>query len=72
MPRPMRPRTPSKNFDKDSWRVCLGVAGLWPEAINRRGGNATLVHLPAIGIRGTTHFPFSDLNNGQICCRHPW
>jgi hypothetical protein len=26
----------------------------------------TVVHLPEIGIRGNTHFPFSDLNNVQI------
>ncbi|MFR5879950.1 MAG: hypothetical protein ACLUEQ_03600 [Cloacibacillus evryensis] len=26
----------------------------------------TLVHLPEIGIRGNTHFPFSDLNNIEI------
>jgi hypothetical protein len=26
----------------------------------------TLVHLPEIGIRGNTHFPFSDLNNVEI------
>lgn len=25
-----------------------------------------MVHLPAIGIRGNTHFPFSDLNNIEI------
>jgi hypothetical protein len=24
------------------------------------------VHLPEIGIRGNTHFPFADLNNVQI------
>jgi len=24
------------------------------------------VHLPSIGIRGNTHFPFSDLNNVQV------
>ena len=34
--------------------------------MNRRGGDVTLVHLPALGIRGNTHFPFSDLNNLQI------
>ena len=33
---------------------------------NRHGGDATVVHLPEIGIRGNTHFPFSDLNNAQI------
>jgi len=26
----------------------------------------TLVHLPEIGIKGNTHFPFSDLNNLEI------
>lgn len=25
-----------------------------------------MVHLPEIGIKGNTHFPFSDLNNVQI------
>ena len=42
------------------------MARLWRDAVNRHGGDATLVHLPAIGIRGNTHFPFSDLNNRQI------
>jgi hypothetical protein len=34
--------------------------------VNRRGGDVTVVHLPEVGIRGNTHFPFSDLNNLQI------
>ena len=34
--------------------------------MNRHGGDVTVVHLPDIGIRGNTHFPFSDLNNVQI------
>ena len=38
----------------------------WQDAVNRRGGDVTLVHLPEVGIRGNTHFPFSDLNNLQI------
>ena len=25
-----------------------------------------MVHLPEIGIKGNTHFPFSDLNNLEI------
>ena len=33
---------------------------------DRHGGNATVVHLPELGIRVNTHFPFSDLNNVQI------
>ena len=42
------------------------MARLWRDAIIRRGGDATLVHLPEMGVRGNTHFPFSDLNNLQI------
>ena len=42
------------------------MARLWADAVNRRGGDVTVVHLPEIGIRGNTHFPFSDLNNLEI------
>lgn len=34
--------------------------------LRRHGGDVQLVHLPDIGIKGNTHFPFSDLNNVQI------
>ena len=60
------PETPSLNPGHDGWRVRLAMARLWADAVNRRGGDVTLVHLPAIGIRGNTHFPFSDLNGLQI------
>jgi hypothetical protein len=60
------PAQPSKDFGEDNWRVRLAMARLWIETVNRHGGHATLVHLPAIGIRGNTHFPFADLNNVQI------
>lgn len=42
------------------------MAKIWHDTVNRQGGNVTLVHLPEIGIKGNTHFPFSDLNNVQI------
>ena len=54
------------NPGQDAWRVRLAMARLWVEAINRHGGDAKVVHLPEIGIRGNTHFPFSDLNNVEI------
>lgn len=60
------PNEPSKNYGEDNWRVRLAMAKAWTEAINRHGGDATLVHLPEIGIRGNTHFPFADLNNLEI------
>lgn len=36
------------------------------DAINRHGGNATLVELPKIGIRGNSHFLMQELNNDVI------
>jgi hypothetical protein len=60
------PTEPSKHFGEDNWRVRLAMARRWVEAVNRHGGDATLVHLPELGIRGNTHFPFADLNNAQI------
>lgn len=60
------PAEPSTNPGQDGWRVRLAMAGLWAASINRHGGNATVIHLPEIGIKGNTHFPFSDLNNLQI------
>jgi len=60
------PDEPTANPGQDGWRVRLAMARLWRDAVNRHGGDVTLVHLPAMGIRGNTHFPFSDLNNLQI------
>ncbi|MEE9910245.1 MAG: alpha/beta fold hydrolase [Deltaproteobacteria bacterium] len=57
---------PVMNPGQDFWRVRLAMARLFRDAVNRRGGDVTLVHLPEIGIRGNTHFPFSDLNNLEI------
>ena len=54
------------NPGQDQWRVRLAMARLWRDAVNRRGGDVTVVHLPEIGIRGNTHFPFSDLNNIEV------
>ena len=60
------PDRPIANPGQDLWRVRLQMARLWRDAVNRRGGDVTVVHLPELGIRGNTHFPFSDLNNVQI------
>ncbi len=60
------PAQPTANPGQDGWRVRLAMARLWRDAVNRRGGDVTVVHLPEIGIRGNTHFPMSDTNNLQI------
>jgi hypothetical protein len=60
------PEEPTTSPGQDAWRVRLAMARLWRDAVNRHGGDATLVHLPEIGIRGNTHFAFADLNNLAI------
>ncbi|WP_291581783.1 alpha/beta fold hydrolase [Bacteroides sp.] len=60
---------PEENTDKlggENWRVRLQMGRKFVEAINHYGGNATLIELPKIGIRGNTHFLMSDLNNVEI------
>jgi pimeloyl-ACP methyl ester carboxylesterase len=59
-------KEPTTVWNKDHWRVGLEMARIWAATINKHGGNATVVHLPELGIKGNTHFPFSDLNNHQI------
>jgi pimeloyl-ACP methyl ester carboxylesterase len=60
------PIEPTAERGQDNWRVRLAMARLWVDAINKHGGDAQLVRLPEIGVRGNTHFPMSDLNNVQI------
>ncbi len=60
------PTEPTRERGQDNWRVRLAMAKLWVDAINKHDGDAQLVHLPEIGIRGNTHFLMSDLNNVQI------
>jgi pimeloyl-ACP methyl ester carboxylesterase len=60
------PEKPVVEPGPDQWRAFMAVARLWRDAVNRRGGDVTLVHLPERGLRGNTHFAMSDLNNVQI------
>lgn len=60
------PEEPTDKLGGENWRVRLQMGRKFVEAINRYGGNAILVELPKIGIRGNTHFLMSDLNNAEI------
>lgn len=60
------PEEYSDNPGADGWRARLEMARLWRDAVNRHGGDVTVIHLPEIEIHGNTHFPFSDLNNVEI------
>jgi len=60
------PAKPDPNPGIDGWRARLEMARKWRDAVNAAGGDVTVVHLPEIGIKGNTHFPFSDLNNVEV------
>jgi pimeloyl-ACP methyl ester carboxylesterase len=60
------PERPSEYPGQDGWRVRLAMARKWRDTVNRHGGDVTVIHLPEVGIRGNTHFPFSDLNNIKV------
>lgn len=60
------PDTPVDLPAQDSWRARVLMAGHFRDTVNKHGGDVRLIRLPQIGIKGNTHFPFSDLNNVQI------
>jgi pimeloyl-ACP methyl ester carboxylesterase len=60
------PEKPSDIPGQDGWRVRLEMARKWRDTVTRHGGDVTVVHLPEVGVRGNTHFPFSDLNNQHV------
>jgi pimeloyl-ACP methyl ester carboxylesterase len=57
---------PSRFPGVDNVRVGKYNATKMVESLNRRGGNASMLSLPDIGIRGNTHFMYSDRNNVQV------
>ena len=63
---------PGKSFNDEVWRFSLTRARAFVAAINRHGGDATLIHLPELGIKGNTHAPFADLNNRDIARLMTW
>ncbi|MFE1284741.1 hypothetical protein ACFW5E_23665, partial [Klebsiella aerogenes] len=59
-------RVGAGEVDRDGGRCGpVGVGG-GRDVVNKHGGDVTVTHLPEVGIKGNTHFPFSDLNNVQI------
>lgn len=48
------------------WTRRLHLTRKWAALLNKHGGDATVIHLPEIGLHGNTHFPFSDLNNVEV------
>ena len=44
-------------------RAQMVASGQFAKAINRRGGDAEVLHLPEAGLHGNSHFMFADQNN---------
>jgi hypothetical protein len=60
------PSRTDQNPGTDGWRARMEMAKLWRDAVNKYGGDVTVVHFPEVGLKGNTHFPFSDLNNIEV------
>lgn len=52
--------------ETELWPAIAERAEQFAEAVNSRGGDAEILHLPDAGLEGNTHFPFSDLNNLEV------
>lgn len=52
------PSAPSPQPHADYWRAAARLADAFAQAVNRHGGDARVVRLPEIGIKGNSHFPF--------------
>lgn len=57
---------PVENWGQDNWRVRLNMANEWAKVVNAHGGDATIVVLPDVGIKGNTHFMMADTNNKEV------
>jgi pimeloyl-ACP methyl ester carboxylesterase len=60
------PKDPYPAVAADVWRISAMASRKFIDALKARGGDASILDLPSIGIRGNTHFPFSDLNSLKI------
>jgi hypothetical protein len=48
------------------YRARLGRSRQFVELVNKYGGQAEMLLLPEVGLRGNTHLPFADLNNVAV------
>jgi hypothetical protein len=60
------PTSPIPDLVADGRRAQIVAARLFEHAIDGRGGDNELLLLPDAGLRGNSHFMFSDLNNLKV------
>ena len=60
------PKQPIPDLVADGRRAQVVTSVMFADAINKKGGKASVLHLPDVGLKGNSHFMFSDLNNIQV------
>lgn len=60
------PKQPIPDLVADGRRAQVVTSKLFVDALNKQGGQASVLHLPDVGLYGNSHFMFSDLNNVQV------
>lgn len=56
----------SSHVGMNKWGTELDMAKKFVATINKHGGQAELVELPKVGLKGNTHFLMGDLNNQEL------
>lgn len=60
------PKEATDNPYQDFWHAAVQMAHAFADCINRHGGDAQVVELPDLGIKGNSHFLFAEKNNEQV------
>jgi pimeloyl-ACP methyl ester carboxylesterase len=60
------PKLPIPDLVADGRRAQQVTSHLFVQALNSKGGNASVLLLPDAGLYGNSHFMFSDLNNVEV------
>jgi pimeloyl-ACP methyl ester carboxylesterase len=60
------PKSPIPDLVADGRRAQQVTSRLFVQALNSKGGNASVLLLPDAGLYGNSHFMFSDLNNVEV------
>jgi pimeloyl-ACP methyl ester carboxylesterase len=60
------PKLPIPDLVADGRRAQQVTSQLFVQTLNSKGGNASVLLLPDVGLYGNSHFMFSDLNNVEV------
>jgi Alpha/beta hydrolase family len=57
---------PNADLPRELWRVVVARALQFVATVNRYGGDATIIRLPEVGLRGNSHVPMQDANSARV------